>query len=164
MGLSATISHMQKVRTKVSGRVFNLQKGEIEAHLRSELPEPLRKHFVVVDGRRFPPKQVIEAVTQLDRADFTTFQARSILRRLGFVLGRVAPSPPGTSAGIEPDAAAADALRPHVGRWVAVRGREVLVAADSPEDVLSWLERHNLEADSLFRVPADAASDQARSA
>ena len=34
----------------------------------------------------------------------------------------------------------ADLLRPFAGRWVAQRGLEVLVAADTPQAVLEWLE------------------------
>ncbi len=47
-------------------------------------PEPVQVHYVVIDSRRYPPKQILAAVSGLDRADFTTHQARSILRRLGF--------------------------------------------------------------------------------
>jgi hypothetical protein len=32
---------------------------------------------------------------------------------------------------------------------------EVLVAADTPQAVLEWLERHNQHADAMFRVPGD---------
>ena len=49
---------------------------------------PVHEHYVVVGGRRFPPKQVLSCVTGLDRADFTTHQARRILKRLGFVAAR----------------------------------------------------------------------------
>jgi hypothetical protein len=31
----------------------------------------------------------------------------------------------------------------------------VLVAADTPQAVLEWLERHNQHADAMFRVPRD---------
>ena len=41
------------------------------------------------------------------------------------------------------------------GRWVAVKGAEVLVAASSPTRVVDWLERHGQSADSMFRVPED---------
>ena len=51
----------------------------------------------------------------------------------------------------------ADLLRPFVGRWVAQRGMEVLVAADTPQAVLAWLERHNQHADAMFKVPVDRA-------
>lgn len=53
----------------------------------------------------------------------------------------------------------ADALRPHRGRWIALRAGEVLVATDSPEDVLSWLGRHDERADTMFRVPLDPTVD-----
>jgi hypothetical protein len=41
----------------------------------------------------------------------------------------------------------ADALRPHIGKWVALAGpTEVLVAAESPQEVLAWLARHERSA------------------
>ena len=49
----------------------------------------------------------------------------------------------------------ADALRPHIGKWVALGApAEILVAADSPEAVLAWLARHGVTAQGgMFRVP-----------
>jgi len=38
---------------------------------------PISSHYVVIDGRRFLPKQVIGEVTGLDRADFTCFYSRT---------------------------------------------------------------------------------------
>jgi hypothetical protein len=115
----------------------------------------------VVGGRRFPPKQVISAVTGLDRADFNTHQARQVLRRLGFTVGRKPDGSTGAGASVgrpgPHGGREADALRPFLGRWVAQRGLDVLVAADTPEAVLAWLERHNEKADAMFRVPLDEA-------
>ena len=53
----------------------------------------------------------------------------------------------------------AEALRPHIGKWVALAGpTEVLVAADSPQEVLSWLAQHERRAHyGMFRVPASEA-------
>lgn len=49
----------------------------------------------------------------------------------------------------------AAALEPYVGQWVALAGpTEVLVAADSPQEVLAWLSRHGRQASGMFRVPA----------
>ena len=43
------------------------------------LPDPVREHYVLVRGRRYPPKQVLACVTGLNRADFTTQEAWRIL-------------------------------------------------------------------------------------
>jgi hypothetical protein len=148
---------MQQVQATIADQEFVLEAREIERRLRKELPEPIGEHYVVIGGHRFPPKQVLGLVTGLDRADFNTHQARRILSRLGFTVGRRSkdtlaerPEGEGPHRGRE-----ADLLRPFMGRWVAQLGLEVLVAADSPQEVLAWLERHNLRADAVFRVPAD---------
>ena len=126
------------------------------------LPDPVQEHYVVVGGRRFPPKQVIASVTGVDRADFTTHQARRILKRLGFVAARavrdegqvVSSGSDGPYGGRQ-----AAALAPFVGKWVALGSpTEVLVAADKPEQVLAWLARHRRQASyGMFRVPTSAA-------
>ena len=53
----------------------------------------------------------------------------------------------------------AAALRPHVGKWVALSSpTDVLVAADTPEEVLSWLAKHERQATfGMFRVPGSEA-------
>ena len=146
----------------IAGEQFDLEQTNIEACLRTLLPDPVHEHYVVVKGRRFPPKQVISCVTGLDRADFTTHQARRILRRLGFVAARAAddegeagiPGGEGRGGGRQ-----AEALRPHLGKWVALAGpTEVLVAADTPQEVLAWLARHERRAPyGMFRVPISPA-------
>lgn len=139
-----------------------LEAADVEALARDLLPDPVREHYVVISGRRFPPKQVIARATGLDRADFTTHQARRILRRLGFAAARVAhdagdddeTSGEGPHGGRQ-----AAALAPYVGKWVALASpTEVLVAADSPQDVLAWLARHDRRAGyGMFRVPRSVA-------
>jgi hypothetical protein len=147
----------------VSGHQYSLDSRSIEAALRGVLPEPIREHFVVINGRRWPPKQVLALVTGLDRADFTTHQARRALTRLGFPAGRaVSPRtrhpvptmpPPSTAPGADGRSAPlAETLRPFIGLWVAVRGDEVLVAAPSPKEVVAWLAQHRQRAQSMFRV------------
>jgi hypothetical protein len=149
----------------VSGHKYDLDARRVEAALQGELPEPIREHFVVINGRRWPPKQVLAEVTGLDRADFTTHQARRALTRLGFPAGRAtghrAPHLETSRAAVRPSDAAgahdraaqlAEALRPFVGLWVAVRGDDVLVAAPSPREVVAWLTQHGQHAQSMFRV------------
>ena len=143
----------------ISGRKYALEPESIRQCMRGLLPDPLQEHYVVVEGRRFPPKQVIACATGLDRADFTTHQARRILLRLGFVaarVGRDADEPPpevreGPHCGHQ-----AAVLSRYVGQWVALAGpTEVLVAAETPQEVISWLNRHERRADyGMFRVPA----------
>lgn len=149
----------------VSGHTYDLDPQRVEDALHGQLPEPIYEHFVVVNGRRWPPKQVLALVTGLDRADFTTHQARRALTRLGFTAARAHRRNRhlGGSAAAVPESAdaravalprsLAEALRPFVGQWVAVRGDEVLVAAHSPKEVVSWLARHQQTAQSVFRVP-----------
>jgi hypothetical protein len=148
-------------RVQISGKTFDLDRERVANALAGSLPEPLNDHFVVIDGRRWPPKQVISLATGLDRADFTTHQARRILVRLGFpasrrsvVEGVEAPGP-ATDAGAPGDLA--EALRPFIGNWVAIRGAEVLVAAPSAGEVIRWLARHEQRADSMFKVPKGEA-------
>jgi len=150
-----------QVSARIGRQQFVLEADGVERKARKVLPEPLRDHYVVVAGRRYPPKQIISLATGLDRADFTTHQARRVLQRLGFSVGRrSSPTvPPRRSQSLGPHGGAeAELLRPFAGQWVAQRGMEVLVSASSPEDVLRWLERYNERADAMFRVP-DRATD-----
>lgn len=124
--------------------------------MRDVFPEPVLSHFVVIDGRRYPPKQVISQIAGLDRADFTTHHARRVLMRLGFPVGRRAsvPKPIGPHEDGS-ESRGAEALRGLAGQWVAMKGDHVLIAAGSPAEVVGWLSQHGVQADSMFRVPED---------
>ena len=146
---------------RISGQLFHLEREAVEEALGGVLPDPLRDHYVVVRGRRYPPKQVLARVTGLDRADFTTHQARRVLKRLGFVASRSARgSDVADETGEGPyGGRQAAALEPFRGKWVALASpTDVLVAADSPQEVLAWLARHERRASyGMFRVPASMA-------
>ena len=146
-------------RFTIGGHQFELEHALVEEAVGGVLPDPLRDHYVILRGRRYPPKQVIARVTGLDRADFTTHQARRILKRLGFVAARTTQdrgAEPGLARGRGPhggrQAAALAAFR---GKWVALATpTEVLVAAETPQEVLAWLARHERRAPyGMFRVP-----------
>lgn len=151
--------------TTIARREFSLGARQVERALRGVLPEPVRDHFVVVNGRRYPPKQALGRVTGLDRADFTTHHARRILTNLGFPAGRrqgvAAPSagdasasgPPRRRPAISGTRPTPETLEPFIGQWVATKGEEVLVAASEPRTVVGWLAEHGRQADSMFRVP-----------
>lgn len=143
------------VMARVAGSDFDLSRSSVERAVEADDPEPIREHYAVVSGRRYPPKQVLAKVTGLDRADFTTHQARAVLRRLGFGVYRLGvpePAPEGTVTGPHGGAEAA-LLAAFRGRWVAQDGPEVLFDADEPEAVLRWLRRHGRSA-RVWRIPS----------
>jgi hypothetical protein len=151
----------------IAHRRFELGPSEVERGLRGVLPEPVREHYIVVNQRRYPPKQVVAVVTGLDRAEFTTHHARRILTGLGFPAGRRGSARERASSELSASARrrrggdgvnvrpSAEVLEPFVGQWVATRGSEVLVAAEDPREVVGWLGEHRQQADSMFRVPRD---------
>jgi hypothetical protein len=85
------------MRFVLRGEELELNPKDVEAAVLRCNPEPVRKHFVEVDGKQFPPKQLLECVlkhkgfknNEFSRLDFTTIDARSILQRLGFTCGVV---------------------------------------------------------------------------
>lgn len=142
---------------RVAHRTFSIERGDVELALRRVLPDPVREHYVVVGASRYPPKQVLSLVTGLDRADFTTHQARRILKRLGFAAARRSTRGlPAAEPGAGPHGGRqADALAPHRGLWVALGAPdEVLVAAPTVAEVVSWLARHERRATGVLRVPS----------
>ena len=60
-----------------------------------------------------------------------------------------------------PGATAADSLRPHRGRAVAVLDGRVIFAGESLAEVCAWLDANDRAADSVFVVPLDPAADPA---
>jgi hypothetical protein len=146
---------------KIAGRPFVLRNSDVLRAVREVDPEPITSHFVVVGARRFPPKQVLSEVTGLDRADFTTHQARRTLIRLGFSAGR-RPSPSARSRVVNDRVQShreweglGDRLRSLAGEWVAIKDDDVLHAATTPRELVEWLSQHGQKADSMFRVPED---------
>jgi hypothetical protein len=145
-------------RFTISGHVFELEHEAVEEAVGSVLPDPVREHYVVVRGRRYPPKQLLACATGLDRADFTTHQARRILKRLGFVAARAEPVEQRGVGDVRDGpygGRQAVLLEPYKGKWVAMAGPlEVLVAADTPQEVVAWLARHERRAAyGMLRVP-----------
>jgi hypothetical protein len=139
----------------IARRRYEVRPGDVEEAVRGLLPEPVNSHFVVVNARQYPPKQVIGELTGLDRADFTSHQARRVLMNLGFAVGRRPARSKSSQGASDRQSGLADALQALVGQWVAVAGDEVIVAASSPREVVSWLASHHKTADSMFRVPED---------
>jgi hypothetical protein len=148
-------------QVKIAGRPFVLRSSDVEPALRTVDPEPIASHFVVVGTRRFPPKQVLSELTGLDRADFTTHQARRTLIRLGFPAGRRGVTASHSQqTHVQGQAAPAlerlaDRMRPLSGQWVAIKDDDIIHASRSPQELVGWLSRQGQRADSMFRVPED---------
>jgi hypothetical protein len=148
---------------RIAGQLFLLRDTDVTRALCEVQPEPIASHFVVIGSRRYPPKQVISAITGLDRADFTTHQARRTLMRLGFPAGRRAGgtsasarrTPGGATVASAADERLANRLRPFMGQWVAVQDDDVIHASETPQQLVSWLSARGQKADSVFRVPDD---------
>lgn len=81
---------------KIDGETVDLDRRLIAAHLRDRVPEQVLKHWVDVDGTRFPVKQALEAGSGIARKRFTSQTARSLLARLGFATGPSQVSRPST--------------------------------------------------------------------
>jgi hypothetical protein len=85
------------MRFVLRGEVLELNSEDVEDAAQGCGPEPIRKHYVEVNRKRFPPKQLLECVlkvkgykgNEFNRLDFTTIDARSIFKRLGFRCGEV---------------------------------------------------------------------------
>ena len=85
------------MRFILRGEVLELNPRDVETIAQGCGPEAIRKHYVEVNRKRFPLKQMLECLlrekgykhNEFSRLDFTTIDARSILRRLGFRCGEV---------------------------------------------------------------------------
>jgi hypothetical protein len=68
---------------------YEYSKEDFERELIGLEPEIIRQYYVEINGKQFPPKQVIAHVLNLGKVEFTTMDAANILRRLGFRLKRL---------------------------------------------------------------------------
>ena len=77
------------MRIILKGKAYDISREEVEKKMKGRQPEPIRKYFMIVNGVKYPPKQIIAEVLDLGRVEFTTLDAVNILRRLGFEIGRI---------------------------------------------------------------------------
>ncbi len=109
----------EKARTAVIvGKRFALRPTQVERDLRDDvLPEPLKEHFVIVNHRRYPPKQVMEVVTgwiapSSRRTTLGGFSPASAFQPVGAQPGRAATPMSSTATPIRPSR-----LAPHDDAW-----------------------------------------------
>ena len=65
------------------GETHTLSHDDILRVAEREVPGKITTYFVEINGRRFPPKQLLRAATGT-RKPFNSASARSLLTRLGF--------------------------------------------------------------------------------
>ena len=99
------------MRFTLNGTEHDVDLCTAKTRLVGHPPEPIQVHWVEVDGRRWPPKQALEVITGVQRAEYTTHRASDLLHRLGFAtsgdLGQVQRLGRVTSRGAEGAAQAA---------------------------------------------------------
>ncbi len=78
-----------EIHFTLNGEPLGLRHEDVERAMRGVEPERIQSHAVEVGGRIYPVKQVFEAATGTDRADFISHTARRHLKSLGFRLLRV---------------------------------------------------------------------------
>jgi hypothetical protein len=78
----------RSLQFRLAGRNFSLDRGRIENAVRNVSPGPIDRYFVRINGRVYPPKQVVAAALQIPPGDFITTDATRILRNLGYKIER----------------------------------------------------------------------------
>jgi hypothetical protein len=75
----------------LTGQKYELSKEEVERTMEGVEPSRGRYHFVVVNGQKYPPNQVLYLTLRrqhpgLSLADFSNDTAKNILSQIGFEL------------------------------------------------------------------------------
>jgi hypothetical protein len=73
---------------RIKDQVHSISRDDVIAAARSEAPRRLNAYFVEVEGRRFPPKQLLRAATKTTAA-FDSALAVRALQGLGFEVVRL---------------------------------------------------------------------------
>lgn len=79
---------MIRVTIQIQGTEYQITDDDVRRVARSVAPQTLVGYYVEVEGKRFPPKQLIRLTTRT-RDRFNSANARSALTRLGFVVRAV---------------------------------------------------------------------------
>jgi 5-methylcytosine-specific restriction protein B len=77
------------IRFILKKTAYELTKEQIEREMIGIEPEIIRQYYVEINGKKFPPKQVISEVLKLGKVEFTTADAANIVRRVGFKIRRI---------------------------------------------------------------------------
>ena len=73
---------------RIKDQLYSISRDDVIAAAKSETPRRLNSYFVEVEGRRFPPKQLLRAATKTTTA-FDSALAVRALQGLGFEVIRL---------------------------------------------------------------------------
>jgi hypothetical protein len=71
-------------RFVIRGKEYNLSMEDVINSMKGVEPEPIRRHYVKIDGKEYPIKQVVAGTLRIARISFTSMDAYRILTKLGF--------------------------------------------------------------------------------
>ena len=77
------------VTVRIGGAEHQLSRDDILAVARNEAPRRLNAYFIEIDGRRYPPKQLLRSAIRTSQP-FVTAVAVRALRTLGFDVVQIA--------------------------------------------------------------------------
>lgn len=81
------------MRFQPNGVSHDIDPAEAQSRILGSIPDPLRTHWVEIEGRRWPVKQAFETATRIARAEYTSHQALHVFKRPGFRTSEIASSP-----------------------------------------------------------------------
>jgi hypothetical protein len=125
---------------------LHLDAASVRAAAEHLTPEPIREHWVMVDDRRYPPKQLVHAATGIARTSYNSRQALAALNRCGFTTSDI-PSPR-----TAPDLNPADDLDPVLLRRAFTMVMEFLAT----ENLTARIARLEADLEGIDQRHADA--------
>ena len=87
----------------LNGRTVELDAATVRARVLPSPPDPIRTHWVEIDGLRWPPKQAFRIATGLIDEPFISHFALRVFQRLGFVTSRIPGDVPHTPKQVTAD-------------------------------------------------------------
>ena len=76
----------------VAGQQIDVDPADVRSTACAHHPEAIQRHWVDVEGTRFPPKQLFQLCTGIPRSDFISHQALKVFQRLGFATSEIPSS------------------------------------------------------------------------
>ncbi|GAA0986339.1 hypothetical protein [Nocardioides aquaticus] len=124
----------------LNGRTIALDPTTVRARVTAAPPDPIRTHWVEIDGRRWPPKQAFRVATALHDEPFISHFALRVFQRLGFQTSPIPGESPRSSG--PRGAVAAPSPSPHTDTDAleAFRRLDSFMASNALTSTLAALE------------------------